>query len=64
MYNHKEIYKLDFSKIKYLGEAHQIIKKEFDDAYKIANNKYENNAGNEYIFWSKIDHIEKWLNLW
>ena len=43
MYNHKEIYKLDFSKIKYLGEAHQIIKKEFDfpDYY----------GENWYAFW-------------
>ena len=57
MYNHKEIYKLDFSKIKYLGEAHQIIKKEFDfpDYY----------GENWYAFWDcltdmlgSISHIE------
>ena len=43
MYSYKKIYKLDFSNIKYLGEVHQIIKKEFDfpDYY----------GENWYAFW-------------
>ncbi len=30
MYQYKELYTLDFSKVKYLGEVHRIIKKELD----------------------------------
>ncbi len=30
MYQHKELYTLDFSNVKYLGEVHRIIKEELD----------------------------------
>ena len=30
MYRFKEIYKLDFSKVNYINEVHQIIKDELD----------------------------------
>lgn len=30
MYQYKELYTLDFSRVNYLGEVHQILKKELD----------------------------------
>ena len=43
MYQYKEIYTLDFSNVNYIGEVHQIIKKELDfpDYY----------GENWYAFW-------------